>query len=507
MKKHLPLIVISLLFYTFSYSQLCTGTRRIVWKDDFGSGASIAGPASPAINSAYAEQNYGVGPGSYSLVNYFNYQTCCWYKIPEDHTPGDVGGYFLVVDGGGASNFYSSKVTNLCPNTTYTFSAWAMNMDLPSFPSSTSFIFKITDLSGNTVAQINTPIIPAQATTPAWVNFGITFNSGSNNALILNVEFNSNGYNDFGFDDFEFGICGPTLSITNSVNACQNKINLQANTINNYPSPVYQWYKQDTSGTWIAITGAVNTNYLDTTISTNNWYKIRVTDGASACNYIEDSVNVTANPIPILLTIMGDSNICKGSNAILIANGADSYTWSTGQTGDSISVNPTSNKTYTVTGIKSGCPASPKNFTVNVIAPITTSIDTTITCGTSYHGHSTTGVYTDTLTNTGGCNSIQTVNLTVGGGMPDFEMPNAFTPNHDGLNDCYKIKYPGNITGLTFFIYNRWGQQVFSTTDPLVCWDGNYLGQRCDPGNYVYYIKAVNACGNFEKKGNVILIR
>src|ERR1700744_524567 len=112
MKKQLPLIAISLLFYTFSYSQLCTGTRRIVWKDDFGSGASIVGPASPAINPAYSDQSYGVGHGNYSLVNYFNYQTCCWYKIPEDHTPNDTGGYFLVVDGKNA-DFYSSKVTNI----------------------------------------------------------------------------------------------------------------------------------------------------------------------------------------------------------------------------------------------------------------------------------------------------------------------------------------------------------------------------------------------------------
>ncbi|HMG81413.1 MAG TPA: gliding motility-associated C-terminal domain-containing protein [Ferruginibacter sp.] len=508
MKLKIPLFIISFFIYTCSYSQLCSGNTSIVWKDDFGSGASIVGPASPAINSVYAEQNYGVGPGSYSLVNYFNYQTCCWYKVIEDHTPGDTGGYFLVVDGGGASNFYSSKVTNICPNTTYTFSAWAMNMDLPAFPSSTSFIFKITDLSGNTVAQINTPIIPVQSTAPPiWVNFGITFNSGTNSTLILNVEFNSNGYNDFGFDDFEFGLCGPALSISNSTNACQTQINLQTTVTNNYPNPIYQWYKQDASGAWVTISGATGINYADNNVLTNNWYKIRVTDGGSACSYVEDSTQVTTNPVPIVISIRGDSAVCKGSASTFSATGADSYTWSTGQTGDSISINPSSTETFTVTGIKAGCPSSPKSFTVTVINPTTASIDTTIRCGTSYHNHFSTGVYADTLTNIRGCDSIQTVHLTVSGGQPDFEMANAFTPNHDGLNDCYGIKYPGDISQLTFFIYNRWGQQVFSTNDPYVCWDGTFQGQRSDPGNYVYYIKAANACGAFEKKGNVILVR
>ena len=116
-------------------------------------------------------------------------------------------------------------------------------------------------------------------------------------------------------------------------------------------------------------------------------------------------------------------------------------------------------------------------------------------------------MYVDTLAGTSKCDSIETVKLTVNGGVPDFEMPNAFTPNHDGVNDCYGIKYPGSITQLTFFIYNRWGQEIFSTTNPNGCWNGTFLGQPCDPGNYVYYIKATNSCGTFEKKGNVILVR
>ena len=86
-------------------------------------------------------------------------------------------------------------------------------------------------------------------------------------------------------------------------------------------------------------------------------------------------------------------------------------------------------------------------------------------------------------------------------------MANAFTPNGDGLNDCFGIKNWGVITELQFLIYNRWGELVFSTTNPTACWDGNFKGQPSILGNYVYYIKANTLCGKIERKGNLALIR
>ena len=88
-----------------------------------------------------------------------------------------------------------------------------------------------------------------------------------------------------------------------------------------------------------------------------------------------------------------------------------------------------------------------------------------------------------------------------------YFMANAFTPNGDGLNDCFGIKNWGVITELQFLIYNRWGELVFSTTNPTACWDGNFKGQPSPLGNYVYYIKATTLCGKIERKGNLALIR
>ena len=86
-------------------------------------------------------------------------------------------------------------------------------------------------------------------------------------------------------------------------------------------------------------------------------------------------------------------------------------------------------------------------------------------------------------------------------------MPNAFTPNNDGYNDCYGLKYWGVIEALDFTIYNRWGAKVFHTNKPGDCWDGRYRGEPQNPDVYVYMISAKTSCGNVERKGTFVLIR
>ncbi len=290
---------------------VCSGATHTVWKDDFGSGIPINGGASPNVNPAYLDQNNGVGPGSYSLLNYFNYQTCCWHKVPEDHTPDDAGGYFLVVDGG-VPNFYSTRINNLCPYTNYTFSAWTMNMDLPAYPSQPTFIFDVTDTLGNEIGQLATPPIPVQAT-PTWVNNGFTFNSGNNTSLKLNLILTSAGYNDFAFDDLELSVCGPTLSLTPTVVPCSDKVQMIANLGSGYINPVYQWYKKDNDSNWQATVNATSSTYTDSMPLANNWYKVTVRDGVSSCSFVEDSIQVTLTK-PSLDTVNTDSIICNGQS-------------------------------------------------------------------------------------------------------------------------------------------------------------------------------------------------
>jgi hypothetical protein len=53
-------------------------------------------------------------------------------------------------------------------------------------------------------------------------------------------------------------------------------------------------------------------------------------------------------------------------------------------------------------------------------------------------------------------------------------IPTAFTPNHDDLNDCLRVKINSVLLDYYFVIYNRWGQQVFESSDPTRCWNGQF---------------------------------
>lgn len=86
-------------------------------------------------------------------------------------------------------------------------------------------------------------------------------------------------------------------------------------------------------------------------------------------------------------------------------------------------------------------------------------------------------------------------------------IPNAFTPNNDGLNDMIKPYFVG-IKSLSYFtIYNRWGQKVFTTNDLYKSWDGYYKGQTIG-GSYVWVLRAVDLIGKvYEMKGSFVLIK
>ncbi|MCD4732504.1 MAG: gliding motility-associated C-terminal domain-containing protein [Bacteroidales bacterium] len=89
------------------------------------------------------------------------------------------------------------------------------------------------------------------------------------------------------------------------------------------------------------------------------------------------------------------------------------------------------------------------------------------------------------------------------------EIPTAFTPNNDGLNDVLNVLNSGLQT-LDFKIYNRYGELVFETFEPTgqEGWNGTVQGTRQEIEVYTYYLKAICKDGFLiEKKGNITLIR
>ena len=99
-----------------------------------------------------------------------------------------------------------------------------------------------------------------------------------------------------------------------------------------------------------------------------------------------------------------------------------------------------------------------------------------------------TGQYVVEVISYEGCKSSDAVQILWGGGTP-FYMPNAFTPNNDGLNDVFKAvpKYD-YVSKYQLTIYNRWGQQIFECNDIDCGWDGTYQGDASPNGVYIYRI-------------------
>ncbi len=76
-----------------------------------------------------------------------------------------------------------------------------------------------------------------------------------------------------------------------------------------------------------------------------------------------------------------------------------------------------------------------------------------------------------------------------------YYMPNAFSPNGDGLNETFGLVGDG-ITEYNFQIYNRWGNLVFVSNELYDRWDGTYNNEAVPEGIYVYKIIGKGNSGN-----------
>jgi len=119
-----------------------------------------------------------------------------------------------------------------------------------------------------------------------------------------------------------------------------------------------------------------------------------------------------------------------------------------------------------------------------------------------------TTTYYVNITDQHGCtNSDSVIVYVTTDNKSGYYIPTAFTPNNDGVNDCYGIRYWGSVNEIDFSIYNRWGQRVFHAKRADACWDGKLNGIAQDAAVYVYVIKAKTNCGDVFRKGTMVLIR
>ena len=112
-----------------------------------------------------------------------------------------------------------------------------------------------------------------------------------------------------------------------------------------------------------------------------------------------------------------------------------------------------------------------------------------------------------TVTDSISCSATAQVRVTVYDD-PTYYMPNAFSPNGDGVNDVFRPIPVGIVSTQYFRVFDRFGRLLFESSKFMDGWDGTYKGVDQPIGNYVYIIQGVNKFGNvIQKKGNVVLIR
>lgn len=119
--------------------------------------------------------------------------------------------------------------------------------------------------------------------------------------------------------------------------------------------------------------------------------------------------------------------------------------------------------------------------------------------------------YTFVFENTYGCDSTITVNVRENGRIKNTGVPNIFSPNNDGVNDCFRSYFTDDLIFKTYKlqIFNRWRGLVFSTTDPYQCWNGSFNALPLENGVYVWFME-VQTDDCIERsllKGDVTLLR
>ncbi len=119
------------------------------------------------------------------------------------------------------------------------------------------------------------------------------------------------------------------------------------------------------------------------------------------------------------------------------------------------------------------------------------------------------GRYRVNLTTAEGCELVARVDV-IESCEPSIQGPSAFSPNGDGLNDNFRL-IVRFVTDFQIFIFNRWGEMVFQSTDPNFEWDGIFRGELVQIGTYPYRITYRSEFEpdeeRREKRGGVTVVR
>jgi len=274
---------------------------------------------------------------------------------------------------------------------------------------------------------------------------------------------------------------------------------------------------------WDIPAGITYTGGATETITVTDWpgpgtYELT---GYISYNCYFDTTTFTVNVIEPGTTEFIEAGFCSGENVTVDVTTVDAtYLWFDGTTNSSYTFDEPG--VYWVEILSGGCAFSDTITITEFTNPeIDLGNDITI-CGiTNVNGvpgfeiyswssgantedfeTSIPGIYTLTVTDENGCTASDEIELK-NGCEDHVSMPNAFSPNADGVNDIFGPNYSGEVEDYNLQIFNRWGQLIFDTNKIDKAWDGTFEGEMQSLGTYAYVLtarlnnKKIDLIGNF----------
>lgn len=332
----------------------------------------------------------------------------------------------------------------------------------------------------------------------------------------------------------------PTVNAPNNINICRgNSVQLNATGVG-----VTQY-------TWTPNQGLSCSNCQNPLAAPliTTPYILQGTNSFSCSDY-DTTVVTVIQPFDILVS--SNDSICIGESTQLVASRATTYNWTpaAGLSSTTISnpvASPTATTVYRVVGYDGfNCFTDTAFVTIGVgqYPTVLLGPDVTLATGTQLPLASTVTngpirtwtwtpstdlscttcslpianikkdiAYAVKATTAYGCSASDTIVIKTFCEQAQVFIPNAFTPDNDGVNDILMVRAKGIAMVKSFRIFNRWGEVVFekanfSPNDPMQGWDGRIKGKIGEPAVFVYTAEVICENGStYTYKGNVSIIK
>ncbi len=412
------------------------------------------------------------------------------------------GNWMVGLTGGGTDWLAMTLTAPLVAGKSYRFSFYDKTLFNNTTATPIVVGLSATNNQGGTILYTS----PAPATPGIWTRREFGF-IAPHAGQYITVRHQGGFSNWVQVDNFSCIPCPDSIRLGNDTSLCAGEV-LQLDAT--LPGADYLWQDNSTDPTF--------------TVNQAGTYWVRVQNGY--CIYA-DTIVVTFDTLPAL-QLGSVISRCEGDSVLLQATTPQaSYLWSDFSTDSTLLV--TQPGTYWVAVTRNNCIIRDTveliflPFPVVDLGPDTTLCDDkslnwdVFIPQASYlwHDNSTAAVFTATRAGTywvtvtlNNCSVTDSVTLEPLHCRCEIYVPNAFSPNDDQLNDVFGPQFNCTVSAYQLLVYNRWGEQVFESSDPFKSWNGNQGNAPAAPGYYTYLIRYTDSSQEAKQTyGQVRLLR